>query len=66
MFGGDGLITTFMSLNLVDELMTSVHSLILGKGKHLFIDIQNRTRLELIDTKTFSTGLVQLFYKIES
>lgn len=65
LFGGASLTTIFMNLNLVDELMISVHPLILGKGKPLFIDIQNRRKLELIDTKTFSTGLVQLFYKIK-
>lgn len=64
LFGGANLITTFMNLNLIDELMISVHPLILGKGKPLFIDIQNRRKLKLIDSKTFSTGLVQLFYTV--
>jgi dihydrofolate reductase len=66
LFGGANLTTTFINLNLVKELMISVHPLILGKGKPLFINIQNRVKLELIDTKAFSTGLVQLFYKIDT
>jgi len=66
LFGGANLTTTFINLNLVNELMISVHPLILGKGKPLFINIQNRVKLELIDTKAFSTGLVQLFYKIDT
>lgn len=66
LFGGADLTTTFINLNLVSDLMISIHPLILGKGKPLFIDIQNRKKLTLTDTKTFSTGLVQLFYKVEN
>lgn len=65
LFGGASITTTFLNLNLVDELMLSVHPLILGSGKSLFFDIQNRKKLKLTDTKTFSTGLVQLYYEIE-
>lgn len=65
LFGGASLITSMLNLNLIDELMISVHPLILGKGKPLFIDIENRKKLHLTDTKTFSTGLVQLYYDVE-
>ncbi len=65
LFGGASLATDMINAKLVDELMISVHPLILGRGKSLFIDIQNRTKLKLIDNKTFSTGLVQLLYKVE-
>ena len=65
LLGGASLTTVMINANLVDELMISVHPLILGNGKPLFIDIQKRTKLKLIDNKTFSTGLVQLFYNIE-
>lgn len=64
LFGGANLITTFLNLNIIDELIISVHPLILGKGKPLFIDINNRKELKLTDTKTFSTGLVQLYYTV--
>ena len=65
LFGGASLSTSIINLNLVDELMISVHPLILGKGKPLFIDIKNRKKLKLTDTKSFSTGLVQLYYSFE-
>lgn len=65
LFGGANLTTDMINANLVDELMISIHPLILGNGKHLFIDINKRRKLTLIDNKTFSTGLVQLSYKIE-
>ncbi|WP_437398749.1 dihydrofolate reductase family protein [Flagellimonas lutimaris] len=66
LFGGADLTTNMINANLVDKLMISVHPLILGNGKPLFIDIHNRQNLELIDTKTFSSGLVQLLYKMEN
>lgn len=64
LFGGANLITSILNLDLVDELMISVHPLILGKGKPLLVDIKDRKKLRLTDTKTFSTGLVQLYYQV--
>lgn len=64
LFGGANLISSLLRLNLVDELMISVHPLILGKGKNLFIDIDKRIPLKYKETKTYSTGLVQLYYDI--
>ena len=61
LFGGAELTASLLNLNLVDELMISVHPLILGKGKLLFNNIGKRKNLKLTDVKTFSTGLVQLY-----
>ena len=65
LFGGASLISNFMNLNLVHELMISVHPIILGKGKPLFLDLTDRRNLELKDTIVFSTGLVQLLYTLK-
>jgi dihydrofolate reductase len=62
LYGGSSLITTFIKLGLVDEFRLSVHPVILGEGKPLFIDIKERVNLRLIDTKRFSSGVVQLCY----
>lgn len=62
LYGGASLITTFLNLNLVDELRLSVHPLILGGGTPMFIDIKQRVNLKLAETKTFSSGVVQLIY----
>jgi dihydrofolate reductase len=62
LYGGSSLITTFIKLGLVDEFRLSVHPVVLGEGKPLFIDIQERLNLSLIDTKRFSSGVVQLIY----
>ena len=65
LFGGASLVSDMLKVNLVDELIISIHPLILGSGKPLFMDILKRTKLTLLDNQTFSTGLVQLHYKIE-
>jgi dihydrofolate reductase len=64
LFGGAGLCTSLMNLGLVDELYLAVHPILLGKGKPLFNDIQNRVQLNLLESKTYSTGLVTLTYSL--
>ncbi|HZG80850.1 MAG TPA: dihydrofolate reductase family protein [Brevibacillus sp.] len=62
LYGGASLITTFINLGLVDEYRLSVHPVVLGEGKPLFIDIKQRLNLKLVHTRTFSSGVVQLIY----
>jgi dihydrofolate reductase len=64
LFGGAGLTTSLLNLGLVDELSLAVHPVLLGGGKPLFSNIINRIHLTLVDTKTFSTGLVSLTYTL--
>lgn len=64
LFGGAGLTTSLMNLELVDELSLAVHPILLGHGKPLFNNIKDRIKLTLVDTKTYSTGLVSLTYNI--
>ena len=64
LFGGASLTTSLMNLGLVDELSLAVHPILLGGGKPLFSNIKDRIKLTLIDTKTYSTGLVSLTYDI--
>lgn len=65
LFGGAGLISSFMNYGLVDELQLAVHPLLLGAGKSLFEGIKERIAFKLADTRTYSTGLVQLFYELK-
>lgn len=62
LYGGASLITTFINLGLVDEFRLSIHPVILGEGKPLFIDIKQRLNLNMVNTRTFSSGVVQLIY----
>jgi dihydrofolate reductase len=64
LFGGAGLTTSLMNLGLVDELSLAVHPILLGSGKPLFKNIKDKINLTLLDTKTYSTGLVSLIYSL--
>ncbi|MBD1383244.1 dihydrofolate reductase family protein [Metabacillus arenae] len=64
LYGGASLMTTFINLGLVDEFRLSVHPVILGEGKPLFIDIKQRLNLKMVNTRTFSSGVVQLIYHL--
>ena len=65
LFGGAGLTTSLMNLGLIDELLLAVHPIILGAGKPLFHNIHKRVHLKLVDSKTYSTGLVGLTYEVK-
>ena len=64
LFGGASLASSLMNEGLVDELGLAVHPILLGQGKTLFTGIQKRVKLKLLDSKTYSTGLVSLSYKV--
>jgi len=61
--GSRSLILTLMKLNLIDEYQFCVHPVIAGNGLPLFENINDRTILKLIKTKTFSSGAVTLYYE---
>ncbi|MCU9595704.1 dihydrofolate reductase family protein [Caldibacillus thermolactis] len=63
LYGGASLITTFIHYRLIDEYRLSIHPVVLGAGKPLFNDLNERLNFKLIDTKTFSSGVVQLIYQ---
>ncbi|MCM3492079.1 MULTISPECIES: dihydrofolate reductase family protein [Paenibacillus] len=65
LYGGASLITTFIQLGLVDVFRLSVHPVVLGEGKPLFVDIKQRLNLKLVNTRTFSSGVVQLIYHLD-
>ena len=64
LYGGASLITTFINLGLVDEFRLSVHPVVLGEGKPLFTDINQRINLQIVGSKKFSSGVVQLIYRL--
>ncbi len=65
LFGGSILFTSLLNAGFVDEIQLAVHPILLGKGKPLFGELKERIYLKQFDTKTFSTGLVQLFYRLD-
>jgi len=61
--GGGKLIASFLKLGVVDEIITTVIPVLLGKGVPLFQNIEDETKLELVKTEKYGQ-LVDLHYKI--
>ena len=64
LWGGASLTSSLLNLGLIDEIGLAMHPIILGSGKPLFSNIKNRIQLTLTDTKTYSSGLVELTYTL--
>jgi dihydrofolate reductase len=61
--GSGQLFRALMRADLIDVYRFMVHPLIVGKGKRLFTDDDPRQELKLVDTKTFTKGIVVLEYE---
>ncbi|MEJ7816448.1 MAG: dihydrofolate reductase family protein [Rubrobacter sp.] len=61
--GSGTLVRSLLQDDLLDELRLIVHPIVLGSGKRLFEDGGDQKALELVDSKTFSTGVVYLTYQ---
>lgn len=64
LYGGASLVTTFMNLDLVDEFWLGIMPVILGKGKALVQDVEQRHRLRLKESKTSPSGVISVRYEI--
>ena len=61
--GSGALVRSLLQGGLLDELGFMVHPVVLGGGKRLFEDGDDRKGLELIDSRAFGTGVVYLAYR---
>jgi dihydrofolate reductase len=55
--GSRTLVHTLMEHDLVDEYRLMVFPVVLGSGDRLFPESPDKTPLELVDSKTFATGV---------
>lgn len=62
--GGTGLFVSCRSLGLVDELILSIHPILLGDGIPLLPPDQERLPLTLESHRVYPSGLVQLRYRL--
>jgi dihydrofolate reductase len=61
--GSPTLVQSLLQADLLDELRLAVHPVVVGHGKRLFKEGSDLKRLNLLDAKTTSTGVVLLAYQ---
>lgn len=61
--GGAEVVTLLLKENLIDEFYISIIPVLLGNGVRLFKEERPEQKLQLISSKKFKKGLVQLHYK---
>jgi dihydrofolate reductase len=64
LIGGAEINTVLLNAGLIDEVIIFIIPLVLGEGIPLFRDVPGETNLEMIKTKTYSNGVVELNYRI--
>jgi dihydrofolate reductase len=62
--GSGALVRALLREELLDELRLMIHPIVLGRGKRLFEEGGDQKALELVDSKTFTTGVVYLTYQL--
>ena len=62
--GGVTIPSQLAELGLIDEYHFVVHPIVVGEGRRLFegINLQEKLRLKLVESKTFKSGCVALRY----
>jgi dihydrofolate reductase len=60
--GSGELVRSLLKEGLLDELRLMVHPVIMGDGKRLFANADRRA-LELVGSRTFGTGVLDLTYR---
>jgi dihydrofolate reductase len=61
--GSPTLVRSLLEEDLLDELRLMLHPIVVGSGKRLFEDGGDQKALQLVDSKTFSTGVLYLTYR---
>lgn len=62
-FGSPGASHTLMQYGLIDEFWLFINPIILGQGIPLFKDVKEATKLTLVKSFQFASGVVCLHYK---
>lgn len=64
LFGSPTATHSLMQQNLIDGYWLFVNPIILGEGIPLFVDIKNKIKLDLLNTRQFSCGVTELNYLV--
>jgi class 3 adenylate cyclase/dihydrofolate reductase len=63
LYGSADLLNSLVGHDVIDEYRLMVFPLVLGSGKRLFHDATDVTHLQLVDTRTFESGVTVLTYQ---
>ena len=66
LLGGGELARSLLAEGVVDEIALAVHPVLLGSGIPLFPEIGKQIKLELMESKPHSNGLVRLVYSVKN
>ena len=64
-WGGANFASNLIKLGLIDEIRLALNPTLLGKGKPLFGNVEERNNLELIDSRQMKSGVLVLRYKVK-
>jgi dihydrofolate reductase len=64
--GGAEIVNQLLSLRLIDEIILSIIPILTGDGRPLFLPARPEQMLELINSRHFPSGLVQLHYRCKN
>jgi dihydrofolate reductase len=62
-FGSPRASQSLLNEGLIDEFWLFVNPIILGKGMLLFNDVTATTKLKLVESRTFASGVIALHYE---
>lgn len=65
LFGSPTATHSLIQLNLIDGYWLFVNPIILGRGIPLFTGIKDKTKLNLLTTRPFSSGVTELNYTVD-
>ena len=61
---GGLIVQSFLKAGLIEDLIISVIPVLIGEGLSLFGPLEQDIHLELLNSKSFSTGMIQSHYKV--
>jgi dihydrofolate reductase len=65
-YGSATLVEGLIEHDLVDELRLTVYPVVLGTGRSLFGELNDKRRLRLTESKVFGGGVIVLVYRPEA
>jgi len=65
LFGSPAATHSLIQQNLIDGYWLFVNPIILGQGIPLFVDIKDKIKLNLLNTRQFNCGVTELNYVVD-